>query len=130
MNRARFQPRRPLTAGVVLAVIALVGFRVWQLTADQAPEKLDAGEYRVESVTDGDTLRLANGARVRLIGVDTPETKLPPRSGGDDQPFALDAKAFTIRATEHRDVRLEIRQGAHRSVRPLPGLRLVRRSRF
>ena len=58
-------------------------------------------------MTDGDTLRLTNGARVRLIGIDTPETQVSPRSGGDDQPFALDAKSFTRRATESGSVRLE-----------------------
>jgi micrococcal nuclease len=91
----------------VLVLIALVGVRVWQLATDQAPERLDAGHYAVESVTDGDTLRLANGARVRLIGVDTPETRFSPRSGGQDQPLAEDAKAFTRRATESGQVRLE-----------------------
>jgi endonuclease YncB( thermonuclease family) len=88
-------------------LIALVGFRVWQLSTDQTPERLDAGHYRVESVTDGDTLRLTNGARVRLIGVDTPETSFSPRSGGEDQPLAQDAKSFTRRATESGQVRLE-----------------------
>ena len=29
--------------------------------------------YRVESVTDGDTLRLGNGEAVRLVGIDAPE---------------------------------------------------------
>jgi endonuclease YncB( thermonuclease family) len=36
------------------------------------------GNYRVvERVIDGDTLAMANGERVRLIDVDTPETKHP-----------------------------------------------------
>jgi endonuclease YncB( thermonuclease family) len=36
------------------------------------------GNYRVvERVVDGDTLVMENGGRVRLIGVDTPETKHP-----------------------------------------------------
>jgi micrococcal nuclease len=39
---------------------------------------LSNGNYRiVERVIDGDTLVLENGERVRLIGVDTPETKDP-----------------------------------------------------
>ncbi|MEX2140394.1 MAG: thermonuclease family protein [Pirellulales bacterium] len=84
-----------------------MGFRVWQLSGDQTPEKLDAGEYPVVRVTDGDTLRLTNGARVRLIGIDTPETRLSPNSGGEDQPFAQEAKAFVERATEDGKVRLE-----------------------
>jgi endonuclease YncB( thermonuclease family) len=43
------------------------------------------GSYRaVERAIDGDTLVLVNGERVRLIGVDTPETKhldCAPRTG-------------------------------------------------
>lgn len=35
---------------------------------------------RVASITDGDTLRTTDGTRVRLIGIDTPETK-DPRKG-------------------------------------------------
>jgi micrococcal nuclease len=34
----------------------------------------------VESVTDGDTIRVADGVRVRLIGIDTPETVDPRTS--------------------------------------------------
>ena len=33
----------------------------------------------VKRVIDGDALLLANGERVRLIGVDTPETKHPQK---------------------------------------------------
>jgi micrococcal nuclease len=107
VHRVRFRPRRSLSTGVVLTLVALVGFRVWQLSSDQTPEKLDAGHYQVESITDGDTLRLTNGARVRLIGIDTPETRLSPRSGGKDQPFAQEAKAYVERATPDLNVRLE-----------------------
>ena len=107
MHRARFRPRRSLSTGVVVALVLLVGFRAWQLSSEQSPETLDAGDYRVESVTDGDTFRLTNGARVRLIGIDTPETKLSPRSGGNDQPLALDAKAFVERSLSRGKVRLE-----------------------
>jgi endonuclease YncB( thermonuclease family) len=38
---------------------------------DQPPEP---ETYRVASVTDGDTLVLANGEEVRLVGIDAPET--------------------------------------------------------
>ena len=33
--------------------------------------------YKVKKVVDGDTVLLSNGETVRLIGVDTPETKHP-----------------------------------------------------
>jgi micrococcal nuclease len=103
----RFRPRRSLSTGAVVAVVLLLGFRIWQLSTERSPERLDAGDYRVESVIDGDTLRLTNGARVRLIGIDTPETKFSTRGGGDDQPLALDAKAFVERTVSRGIVRLE-----------------------
>jgi micrococcal nuclease len=38
------------------------------------------GDFEVvERVVDGDTLVLTSGERVRLIGVDTPETKHPKK---------------------------------------------------
>lgn len=47
-------------------------------------------DYRVEQVTDGDTLRLAGGERVRLIGINTPELG---RDGAADQALAGEARA-------------------------------------
>ena len=107
MHRARFRPRRSLATSVVLVLVALVGFRIWRVSSDETPEKLEAGDYQIESVTDGDTLRLANGVQVRLIGIDTPETRFSPKSGGEDQPFAQAAKAFIERTIPSRHVRLE-----------------------
>ena len=46
----------------------------------------------VESVVDGDTIVVAGGTRVRLIGVDTPETKDPRKPV---QCFGREASAFT-----------------------------------
>jgi micrococcal nuclease len=55
-------------------------------------------------VVDGDTLLLANLARVRLIGVDAPETVDPNRP---PEPFGREAAEFTRQAVEGRVVRLE-----------------------
>jgi endonuclease YncB( thermonuclease family) len=38
-----------------------------------------AETHRVERVIGGDTLMLSDGQKVRLIGVDTPETKHPQK---------------------------------------------------
>jgi micrococcal nuclease len=59
---------------------------------------------RVKRVIDGDTLLLANGERVRLIGVDTPETKHPQKPV---QRFGKEAYLFTKRMVEGKEVRLE-----------------------
>lgn len=53
----------PGLAVVALAVISLVGAGGTTATLDD--------------VTDGDTIRLTDGSRVRLIGIDTPEVSGP-----------------------------------------------------
>jgi micrococcal nuclease len=55
-------------------------------------------------VIDGDTIELDGGERVRLIGVDTPETVDPRRPV---QYFGKEASAFTRRMAEGRNLRLE-----------------------
>jgi micrococcal nuclease len=104
----RFEPRRRWFAVLLLVIAALVTVRIWQLYRQRAPEKLDAGEYGVARVIDGDTLELANGARVRLIGIDAPETQASRRSDGKDQPLAREARQFAEQAVEGRDVRLQL----------------------
>lgn len=59
---------------------------------------------RVERVVDGDTLIVATVGRVRLIGVDTPESVHPRQPV---QEFALEAAAFLRRTVNGREVRLE-----------------------
>ena len=58
----------------------------------------------VERVIDGDTLLMENSERVRLIGVNTPETKHPRRPV---EHFGKEAAAFTRRMVEGKRVRLE-----------------------
>lgn len=62
---------------------------------------------RVKHVIDGDTLLLNNGERVRLIGVDTPETKHPQKPV---EHFGEEAYCFTQRMVEGKEVRLEYDQ--------------------
>ena len=58
-------------------------------------------------VVDGDTIILNNGERVRLIGVDTPETKHPRKPV---EYYGKEASAFTKRMVEGKEVRLEYDQ--------------------
>ena len=55
-------------------------------------------------VVDGDTIILNNGERVRLIGVDTPETVHPQKPV---EYYGKEASAFTKRMCEGKKVRLE-----------------------
>jgi endonuclease YncB( thermonuclease family) len=60
--------------------------------------------HRVLRTTDGDSLVLENGERVRLIGVDTPETRHPELPV---QRFAKEASEFSKKTAEGKDVELE-----------------------
>lgn len=62
-----------------------------------------SGRTLIVRVVDGDTLVLAGNERVRLIGVDTPETKHPTKPV---QPFGPEAAEFTRRAVEGKQVTL------------------------
>ena len=61
-------------------------------------------EAKVSRVIDGDTLLLTDGERVRLIGVDTPETKHPRKPV---QYFGKEAYLFTKEMVDGKEVRLE-----------------------
>jgi endonuclease YncB( thermonuclease family) len=61
-------------------------------------------------VIDGDTLELSTGETVRLIGVDTPETKDPRKPV---QYFGKEATAFTQRTVAGKRVHLEHDQQRH-----------------
>jgi endonuclease YncB( thermonuclease family) len=57
-----------------------------------------------EKVIDGDTIRLSNGEKVRLIGVDTPEFYHPLKP---IEFYTKEATAFTKKLVEGKKVRLE-----------------------
>lgn len=69
-----------------------------------ACQKLAGGDRVVTRVIDGDTIVLDGGERVRLIGVDTPESVDPRRPV---QYFALEASEYTRRLLQGKAVRLE-----------------------
>lgn len=52
------------------------------VASQSAVESLQGEKALVTKVIDGDTIELANGSKVRLIGVDTPETVDPRRPVG------------------------------------------------
>ena len=77
------------------------------LYADQDWKKYHKRSFRVEKVIDGDTIDLAvpdnkdPTTRVRLLGVDTPETKNPKTSV---MYFGPEASAFTKKLCENQQV--------------------------
>ena len=62
----------------------------------------------VERVIDGDTIVLEGGERIRLIGVDTPETVHPTKPV---ERFGKEASAYTRSSAEGKRVRLEYESG-------------------
>jgi len=86
--------------GAALAAASLGG---WRIGRARPPGPAAA---RVVAVVDGDTVDVAWGGgreRVRLLGVDTPETVDPHRPIGC---FGPEAAAFTHRRLDGRTVRL------------------------
>lgn len=89
---------------VVLVMIASYLYK--QLSLPNEEPILTEGVYSVERVVDGDTILLSNGIRVRLMGIDTPET-VKPRS--EVEPFGPEATAFTKQAIAQNGNRVFIR---------------------
>lgn len=69
--------------------------------------KADATYYKVIRVVDGDTFVLQHIGKVRLIGVNTPETKDPRRPV---QFFGKEASQFLTKLITGKNVRLEYDQ--------------------
>ena len=90
-------PGRRRLPALVLVALAFVG--CGRDTAEPAPTvapttgNLPAGvDAVVRRVVDGDTIEISGGGAVRLIGIDTPETKDPNRPVGC---FGKEASTFT-----------------------------------
>ncbi len=88
----RYRVRRPLTIVGLLLLFVLLRLLTSDVSRPSGPESLSEGVHRVERVVDGDTLLLVGGARVRLIGADTPETVQPNHAV---EPYGPEAAAFT-----------------------------------
>ncbi|HKJ23067.1 MAG TPA: thermonuclease family protein, partial [Gammaproteobacteria bacterium] len=74
------------------------------------PSRVDARAH-VAYVYDGDTVRLDDGRRIRLIGVDTPEIA---HDGNPAQPFALAARQFLIDLLHQSGGDVRLRYGPER----------------
>ena len=94
-----------ISLALVIFLLAFTGCK----SANKVPEVPNDGHtyYEVERVIDGDTLDIDVIGKVRLIGIDTPETvdKRKPV-----QYFGKEASQFLTRLVQHEKVRLEFEQ--------------------
>jgi micrococcal nuclease len=110
MSTRPLRPPRGPTVALWLVVAALVAYRGWQLhqeNLEAPPPVLASQEYEVARAVDGDTILLANRARVRLIGVDAPESVKPNHPV---EPWGPEASSFTRQFVSGGRVRLEFDQ--------------------
>lgn len=96
--------RIPTWAYVVVLLLVLSVARHWRTTPTAPPVAKTSPAVTLKRVVDGDTLLLTNGERVRLIGVDTPETV---KEDAPVEPWGPEASDFTRRFTSQGKLRLE-----------------------
>ena len=97
--------RRWPSAAFLLGVIA-TSLITWRIATTRAPSLLPPAGMAIPvlRVVDGDTLLLEGGYRIRLLGVNTPETKHPEHPA---EPFGEEASRFTQSLTKNQTVTLE-----------------------
>jgi micrococcal nuclease len=112
MTRYRRSYWRELAAAVGVVLLAL--FRWWSSDWSASPNGsgprslgLPPGLYRVERVVDGDTLLVDGHRRVRLKGVNSPESVKPD---APVEPWSLEASEFTKHFVEQagKQLRFEV----------------------
>ena len=82
----------------ILALIFTTAFLSIFITASCS----NSQTFRCTRVVDGDTIILNTGEKVRLIGVDTPETKHPRKPV---EYFGKEASAFTKKMVEDENIK-------------------------
>lgn len=104
-SRARRLPRSLKTFIGLIAVACFVGYQLSQTLPTNRPFSFEtARRYAVERIIDGDTLLLTDGTRIRLIGVDTPETKHPNRPV---EPLGPEATEFVKQHIQGQTISLQ-----------------------
>jgi micrococcal nuclease len=105
--------RRHSLFTIILLLIIAAGYKYLQSPAGRDVFNFPRGEQSdnrlrfVARVVDGDTLVLDGKERVRLLGVDTPES-VDPRRPVDE--FGKEAATYTRTLVEGKQVRLEFDQ--------------------
>jgi len=99
----RRRKQKTAIALIVAIVLILLGYLTREAveTPRAGRKHVGPGVYEVKLVYDGDSLKLANGAGVRLAGIDAPDRKW-------DMHYADEARDYVKEMLEGRSVRLEL----------------------
>lgn len=92
----KVKPKKLIVIAVIFAAIAIFFIQYRPAAKNNL--------YYVKRVIDGDTILLANGQRVRYIGIDTPETKHPYKAV---ERFGKEAYLYNKKLVEGKWVSLE-----------------------
>ncbi len=108
-HASRARNRRLIGRAVtILAVAVIAALQSWRGCSleERQPEPVPEGHYHVRRVVDGDTLLMQDHKRLRLMGVDTPETV---KEDTPVQPWGPEATQFTREfvGDGNSDVRLQ-----------------------
>lgn len=109
-NRPFSRSYRSIWAWVVVAVLVLLRYFSTE-PAPLPPTVVDGETYRVRRVVDGDTLLLESGERLRLQGLDAPETV---KEDTPVQPWGPEASQFTRDFIEAAEGRVRVTFGPER----------------
>ena len=104
MHLRKHFPAILLAAALIIVASATTQTSIVATLAQSQELGAQHGELRkVIRVVDGDTIVVSPNEKVRLLGVDTPETKHPRKAV---ECFGQDAKEFTRRAVEGKTITL------------------------
>jgi micrococcal nuclease len=95
---------RAATVLIFVIIAALQSWRGCSTEQREPPQAMPEGRYHVLRVVDGDTLLMQDHKRLRLMGVDTPETV---KEDTPVQPWGPEATQFTRDFVGRGDVRLQ-----------------------
>lgn len=93
-------------SAIWVVLLLAVAWRIYSAREEvPPPEQLSEGIHEVLRAVDGDTILLASGARVRLQGINTPETVMPD---APVQAWGPEASQFTKDFLKHAHNRVRL----------------------
>ena len=102
--------KRTLRISVLFCAWTLPGFYTAPVLASCPPSHINE-TARVQRVHDGDTVRLSDGRKVRLIGINTPELA---RDNTPAQPYAIKARDALDKLLKRHDYQVSLSYGVDR----------------